>query len=220
MTDKPQIQVAASLFRAASEFQSKEEVRYYINGVYVQPHPDGGAVMVGTDGHRMLVAHDKEGVCTKPAIVQLEAAAYQPLGKDPELKLCVGADGIATCGHYRSVKNTFIDGTFPDWARVVKPVVELAKKRFHGKPQFEPASFNAKYISGIRKVTKALGEEGVAVRIVTFASAEPALLLIPSRSDVFGVLMPMLAECDPAVPAFMRSILEPKPAKKATRKAA
>ena len=64
------IDVNAMLFKAARECQSSEETRYYLGGVYVQPHPERGALLVATDGHRLIAIHDETGICEKPAIVR------------------------------------------------------------------------------------------------------------------------------------------------------
>lgn len=49
----------ADLFRIAYSCVSTEETRYYLNGVHLEPHPCGGAFMVATDGHRLIVVHDE-----------------------------------------------------------------------------------------------------------------------------------------------------------------
>lgn len=205
------ITVDASLFRACAEFQSQEETRYYLNGVYVRKHPDGGTVLVATDGHRMLVAHDKAGICKAAKIIGLEAAAYALLTKAPDLKLEVDDAGIATCGHYRSQKSVVIDATFPDWPLVIKPIVEMAKKRFYGKQVFEVASFNAKLLVTFAKVGKHLNLSTTAMRLVTFSEHSPALVLFPEQPNVFGIIMPMRTnDIDSAVPGFMQPIIEPR----------
>jgi DNA polymerase III sliding clamp (beta) subunit (PCNA family) len=63
--------VNADLFRIVYSCVSTEETRYYLNGVHVEPHPVKGAILVATDGHRMLIAHDKDGSCSGPIIVQM-----------------------------------------------------------------------------------------------------------------------------------------------------
>lgn len=50
-------------------FMAKQDVRYYLNGISVEPHPDGGAIIAATDGHRLAVIHDPDGWCTSQIIV-------------------------------------------------------------------------------------------------------------------------------------------------------
>jgi hypothetical protein len=52
---------SAELFRILLPFTSQDTTRVYLNGVLIQPHPAGGVFMMATDGHRMLVVHDRDG---------------------------------------------------------------------------------------------------------------------------------------------------------------
>jgi hypothetical protein len=208
-----QIKVDAKLFRAVRLVQSAEETRYYLCGVYVQPHPEKGALLVATDGHRML-AHDAEGVCKKAAICAIDGEAFTRKVATPEVadKIEIDTDGIAAVGTYRSVKSVFIDGTYPDWSRVLLPVLKLAKNRFYGKPVLGAAAYNAKYISHLEKVVRVLNPEGGyrSVKPITFNDSDPGLVLFPDNPNIFGVLMPMRAMAmEPAFPAFMKEVLEP-----------
>ena len=56
-------------FAAITLFMAKQDVRYYLNGVSVEPHPDGGVLLVATDGHRIGVLHDPDGWCESKFIV-------------------------------------------------------------------------------------------------------------------------------------------------------
>ena len=51
----------ADLFLRAYSAVSTEETRYYLNGVHIEPAPDGGVLMVATDGHRLLCIRDPKG---------------------------------------------------------------------------------------------------------------------------------------------------------------
>lgn len=42
-------------------FICREETRYYLNGVHLEAHRDGGVLAVATDGHKMGVAYDDIG---------------------------------------------------------------------------------------------------------------------------------------------------------------
>ncbi|RCK40460.1 hypothetical protein [Thalassospira xiamenensis] len=52
------ITVSAKHFYAAWQFVSTEKTRYYLNGVYIEPHKDGGVLLIATDGHSMAVIRD------------------------------------------------------------------------------------------------------------------------------------------------------------------
>lgn len=77
---------------AASLFVSKEETRYYLNGVLIEPAPQGGVFLVATDGHRLVCFHDPEGMTDAPP--------YRPRAKTPVRRLqiqckprCARTDG-------------------------------------------------------------------------------------------------------------------------------
>ena len=44
-------------------FASSDNYRYYLKGVNIEAHQDGGAVMVATDGHTMACIHDADAYC-------------------------------------------------------------------------------------------------------------------------------------------------------------
>ena len=87
------VKVDARAFAAVSLFMSTEEIRYYLNGVFVCPAPEGhtGVLLVATDGHAMGVAHDPDGetngdwICSVPDV--LRAALI------PEKKFAIDEDG-------------------------------------------------------------------------------------------------------------------------------
>lgn len=202
------IDVNAIFFRAANEVVSKEERRYYLNGVYVQPHPDKGVLLTATDGHRLVCIHDQTGKCTKAAIIRVAARAISGVKlqkNQPDApRLTVDKDGIVTCGSYRSVSSAVIDGTYPDYPRVLTPLVHGAVKK-----SYAPAAFKPEYLAGFAKVAAILGDPGAAMQLVIFAECDPALFLFANAPEAFGVLMPMRHAMQPALPAFMRPIVEP-----------
>lgn len=70
-----QIAVKARHFGIAAQTCAKGDVRYYLDGVNIEPGPDGkGAVMVGTDGHRLIAMHDADGICKQNLILNARLA--------------------------------------------------------------------------------------------------------------------------------------------------
>lgn len=202
------INVNALMFRIAAECQSTEETRYYLNGVYIHPHPDEGALLVATDGHRLIVIHDKAGKCSKPGIVAIDKKV---LGNklfhsdDDDARVTVDDEGIASVGVFRGQKTSLIDGTFPDYAAVVRPVLASAKEQ-----KYAPASFNQSYLSAFGKIASMFGhDKSASMRLISFAEADPALIRFGSIDHAFGILMPMRAGISNEIPLFMKPILEP-----------
>lgn len=203
------INVNALMFRIAAECQSTEETRYYLNGVYIHPHPDEGALLVATDGHRLIVVHDKAGKCDKPGIVAIDKKVLgnKLFNSDEDARVIIDDEGIASFGVFRSEKSSLIDGTFPDYARVVAPVLKLAKEQ-----KYAPASFNQSFVAAFGKVTTMFQHnKGASMRIVSFSETDPALIRFGSIDHAFGLLMPMRASTSNEIPLFIKPILEPVP---------
>lgn len=217
------IDVDAILFRAAAECQSYEETRYYLNGVYIHPHPDQGVVLVATDGHRMLCCHDVTGKCDKPAIVKvnLKALASVKVNKktpDEKPRLTVDAEGHVIVGTYRSLKSAIIDGTFPAYDKVLLPVLKNVVK----KP-LSPSFFKADYLARFSKIAVLLDTSSLdgTMQLYTYGEGEPAIVRFGNITNVFGIIMPVRApKFENYIPIFMRPILEPTAPPQEKRKAA
>lgn len=76
----------SSYLGAASIFAAKTDVRYYLNGIYVEPVKGGGVNLVATDGHRMIIIHDKEGYASRGFIIPNHKALYALCKKRPKVK--------------------------------------------------------------------------------------------------------------------------------------
>ena len=61
----------ARLVAAICEFKAKNDIRYYLNGVYVEPLESGGAVIVATNGHCMGIWRDTAAIVERAAILRI-----------------------------------------------------------------------------------------------------------------------------------------------------
>lgn len=208
MAEKLQIDVNAIFFRAAFECVSKDETRYYLGGVYIAPHPKEGVLLTATDGHRLICIHDVTGKCEKAAIVRGDRRALAGVKLDKRTsatpRFTVDSDGHAYCGEFRSSASAIIDGTYPDYPRILTPLVHGAIKK-----SYAPGSFNPEYLAAFAKISGMLGSSSAAMRVVIFSATDPALILFSSCPQAFGVLMPMRSTTESALPAFMRPVVEP-----------
>ena len=172
------------LLKAAALAASKEQTRYYLNGVAVQAGPRG-SFLVATDGHRLL-AFRQSADDTPPVdiIIPADVIAGIKLNKHvDDATLTRESDThwrIEYCG--TAISFAPIDGTFPDWRRVVpkETTGELA--------QFDPA-----YVGDFAKVAKALGTNAKAGVKISHNGGGPALVTFGDDIDGFGVLMPTRA---------------------------
>jgi hypothetical protein len=216
------VDVSARMFYAALSFVSTEETRYYLNGVAIEPHPEKGALLVATDGHRMIVLHDEAGYAGRKVILPADKALVDALKratKDGDIRLLIDKEGVVSLprADYRAEKNRLIDGTFPDWPRVAAPVRRALAAGKRANPAFNPA-----LIASFMKVCERLGmkDHNPAIRIVAPAANEAALVLFKDVPHAFGLLMPMRAFVGNLLPVFMRPILQRVRAPKKQRRAA
>lgn len=188
----PKFNVNANLFRVAYSWVSKEETRYYLQGVYVQPHPKHGAFLVSTDGHGLIVVYDRSAVVTEAAIVQLTPDALKACkpgareteerrlisdGEDTPVEVKLGEMTVALSNKWK------VDGTYPDWQRVCPSHIE----------ESTPAHFNPLFIARMAKVGEELEHDqkrAARPMTLTMNGRGPALVHF-NFPDAFGVLMPV-----------------------------
>lgn len=86
---KDHFDIDADLFLRVRRAQGVEEVRYYLTGVLIEPHPEKGAWLVATDGRAMLVGRDKTAIAPRAAVIALTMPETPP----PDFAAC----GFETC---------------------------------------------------------------------------------------------------------------------------
>lgn len=113
------------LLHLARHCISAEETRYYLNGIFLHPHPETGTLRaVATDGHRLAVidsAVQAQGVA--PAIIPRAAIdairhAVRAGGNRPVTYEIGGYRFRVTCGAI-TIIGKVIDGIYPDYQRVI-----------------------------------------------------------------------------------------------------
>ena len=172
--------LATDLLKTALVCASSEESRFYLRGVFLSTTGH----LVTTDGHRMFVARLAERP-TADVIVPYDAvaAALKMAGarcKDLEIDLAANRIG--------QISFQPVDGTFPDWRRVVPTGEETPSTKPELNDGPEHVHFNHAYVGDFAKIGKLLG--GASMLHATTASG-PALVTFGDRADCFGVLMPM-----------------------------
>lgn len=181
-------------------FVSSEEIRYYLNGVFVQPHEKGGAVCTATDGHRLGVRHDPTGRVFEQQIVKLPKAIRAPSASQSRMWAVLTRTGDSY-GHLSLVPalldrehdtpenaiarigeaelrfgDAIIDGDFPDYTRVIPS--EGADDKVVG--------FNGKLVASFGDHLTIRGE----------GASSPHLIFDNNDPDFLGVLMPMRSNTD------------------------
>lgn len=214
--------VDANLFRLVNATASKEETRYYLNGVSIEPHHDHGAILVSTDGHRMLVAYDENATCEERVIIKLAPYALQQckhkpmFGSSRVLEIDSAGKGAAKIIQVTPGKrpedekkyddvltsyNVLINGTFPDWRKVVP---DLSSE----PPGAMAVGFNTKYMRefgalGV-EIANTIPGAGSAFVIHKQHDLSPTVIRWSGARNIFGVFMPMrFDERDGILPSFI-----------------
>jgi DNA polymerase-3 subunit beta len=117
-------QSAAALARLFSGLfaASTEETRYYLNGVYL--HQAGGSITgVATDGHKL--AHvQAEAVEPFPGVIVPRKTVAEVVKSffDGDVVISISETKIRFAAPGFTLTSKVIDGTFPDYTRVIPPV--------------------------------------------------------------------------------------------------
>lgn len=188
--------VNADMFRAAALFVSSEQTRYYLAGVHIAPHAVAGVTLTATDGHRLLCVHDESGVCDQPEglIVRADPVAMRKAAKrgrdetEPRRFMSESNDSPAWVTHADGEQVAFfkdwrVDGSFPDWRRVMPSSDETSNAG---------QWYNPKLIADFVEVSKLLGDDNKpAIRIAAGDEGSPAMVRLANVPHAFGVIMPM-----------------------------
>lgn len=142
------IAITSKYIPVMAGFIAKGDIRYYLNALHVEPHPDGGILLVATDGHALAVIHDLEGksngtwLCKIPEKI-IKACAKRGVRKSPfstpkVLRLVGNAGYVLSVDdadpleisqfHLETAYCEIVDGKFPEWKRVIPQSFTPSKK--------------------------------------------------------------------------------------------
>ncbi|WP_339765801.1 DNA polymerase III subunit beta [uncultured Hoeflea sp.] len=118
----------AAMLAAVSFAISTEETRYYLNGVYLHSAGDQ-LIAVATDGHRLAraVYSVGDGAAGMPGVIiprktiALLSSAIKATDSQAELAISVSENRICLETGAVRIASKLIDGTFPDYVRVIPP---------------------------------------------------------------------------------------------------
>lgn len=105
----------ATLFAPVKFAISTEETRFYLNGIYLHVD-DGKLAAVATDGHRLALHHGQAVKEFAGVIVPRKVVGLVPTG---EIDVSVSTTKIRFVSDALEVVSKVVDGTFPDYQRVI-----------------------------------------------------------------------------------------------------
>lgn len=204
--------------KAANVFASKEETRYYLNGVFFELDK-AGLNFVATDGHRAIVIPqicDKEEFALAISLHPEGCNYIIPRDLIERIKLIRGIDeceiffreGKITIEYEgNSYNGEAVDGTFPDYKRIMPDQDKIVKdekarrKELTAKDRAQSyvdmydvfeIGFNPAFLSDFAKINTILGYKNQGVRMTMIDRSSPVVITLGAdRSLYTGVLMPM-----------------------------
>jgi DNA polymerase-3 subunit beta len=195
-----QFSIKQSQLKAMLNLASKQDIRYYLNGVFVEFN-QVTTRLVATDGHKMgLLNHcseDNQGagslIIPREVIENLPKAARS---FDPELTItkCPINHASWTIVIPGGTQIVFqqIEGTFPDYRRVC-----------NFKTSGEAASFNYEYMVQFLKVQHALGGSKTNTVNLYQNGTSGALVTLAGVDNFAGVIMPIRSDATNQAGAMM-----------------
>jgi DNA polymerase-3 subunit beta len=189
------VKIEAKALAALHPFTAKKDVRYYLDGVYIEPGSNGGAVAVATDGHKILVVTDLEATITEPVIIQFESTlATQMKRKDAGIATVsrISPDNLDLLvtlqnGHIGPAR--IVEGTYPAYKNVIpEKVSDNPCAMQHYNPQYVIAFCTAEKV--LRSNCNSHG-----ISLVNGEQKSPVCIMYPHISDTLhalGVLMPLV----------------------------
>ena len=173
------ITLSPDLLKAAVLFTSKEETRYYLKGVSIQATL-ATVKVAATDGHRLFVARVCQEENTEAFSIIIPGDTIVTATKG--VKYCHLELSKLSDTQWRLGDTIFtpIDGTFPEYSRIVPTSVSG-----------ETAQYNPEYIAALGKANKLLGGSNAAT--IGYNGKDPALVTGDGYKahNAIAVLMPM-----------------------------
>jgi len=204
--------VNADLFRAAHTIVSRNETRYYLKGVCIQPAKAGmpGVTLTATDGHRLISVYDREGSADGDYIVGLTPAQLRDLksgrgethprriiSTTPDAPLTVARNDDEAHVYALLLDWQIKDATFPDWRRVLPSKL--------GAPTVLQA-FNLAYLASFDEAARIItGQRAVGSSIYSPDNGSPAVIRFDGVDHAVGVVMPHRTDLTEAMklPSFI-----------------
>ena len=178
--------IATDILKAALLCASQEESRYYLRGVFLSTTGH----LVTTDGHRMFVARLAERPSADVIIPYNNITAALKLAGARCREIEVTGDRIGQIAYQP------VDGTYPDWRRVVPTGEETPSGANDGA---EHVHFNNRYVGDFEKMADILCGKGTIGQSMLHpvSASHPCLVTFGEREDCLAVLMPMRRGADP-----------------------
>lgn len=209
--DSFHLKIRAAYVGACLPAVSTEATRYYLNGVCFESAPNNmGVNCIATDGHRLIISNDPSGTISGydpdpesksgPILsIPKDATKYLRDAKGAERYLEIQGKNAVITEVYNDIplyqwQPHFIDGTFPDWRRVIPDMTGA-------EPSW--SAFNTKYLGEFSKVFSAFAHPVGSLMVIAKETRGPAIVKFGMTENVLGVIMPMRSDIDHSIPHWI-----------------
>lgn len=199
----------ARYLRMLAPFVCKDEARFFLQGVWIEPKGREGALLVSTDGYRLGVVFDKAGLVKAPFICPLSKELLRQCEQLPDHGVVFSGSRVYIVDDVEKAKTPRsagkravyyeelppIDGVFPSWKQVIPTYI--VKKQ-------APFCMNAAYMGDFVRVSRAAGlskDPDSSKCWHLYQTRVGAGALVARHEEIgnfFGMLMPMKSKELPA----------------------
>lgn len=173
--------ISAKYLPLLGEFRAnKDDVRYYLQAISIEPHEESGAYIVSTDGHRIVVIHDEFAMAdnnflVNPSkiIIRESKSAKTAHFIDDRCEL-IDEDGKFNV----SAPAPIVDAKYIDW-RALLPADDV---------KAEPASIDPGIMAAISKAPFGDGEKSA---FIYMRQDKPCIIRFPLLPEILILIMPM-----------------------------
>lgn len=196
------MKLSANAVRLAYAFAAKEDIRYYLNAVSIEPAESGGALITASNGHRLTQVLDRDATNVQAMILSLDKASQAALKRGAWVSTEFDATRVAILDAeslpiHLQIENYRVEAQYPDWRRILGNREQWVRGI--------GGSFNNTLLADVIRLVDQCVDKGARATppYVTFysktdaegnRSANDALLfVIDSRVKAWGLVMPARA---------------------------
>ncbi|WP_088211124.1 hypothetical protein [Shewanella sp. Shew256] len=196
-------------------FAAKNDVRYYLNGFHVKPHPEKGVILTATDGHCLVTIYDEDGFSDGEYIYPISKDLVKAANKKylPSIQNIFINDGVAMLTSICDILDTFttfealgieerklithiefinpIDGRYPNAGK-------LFKSRLSDE-NLKPASTIGMNVNLLSRLSK-LNYCKINGAVLHLAEKNSLIVVMGLKKEIVAMIMPMTLDKSESAP--------------------
>ena len=199
------LRLSAKLVALVTPFMATKDIRYYLCGINIRPHPAGGAAICATNGHILGAVYDPDAICEHEVTLRMHpnTVAAMKVRGDGARELVIRHGRVAVMDGTTEIAlqpgDPVIDGKYPQYQNVI-PDPKLLHPGLIGQ-------FNAKNIALLHGVVKIAGskmsrDESAHFYTLNGNPNSSAVALIAAEPNFIAVIMPMRSDVLSTVPEW------------------